>query len=938
MLPSPLPSVLFWRCCLDEAQRIEAPTAASAKMALKLLAVNKWCVTGTPIGRGKLEDLFGLLLFLGISPFNDKRLFKLCFQSCNRGSIERLQFTLSDIFWRSTKANSSVREQLGIPEQIEHKSLLKFSSVEKHFYQKQLEETILAASQVTQDYEKGKGFKKLKVDEHVLSINLQRLRAACCHPQVGSGGIGRSGNRGCGGTSLASGVLTMDQILNRLIDDAKTKCEEAQRVAVMHSNAIASFYRLKVDARNLGFEEVVDPNLSDLDLLKESAKVYTEALELTKTNAVPCEAVGESTLTGTARVTIMSLKRLKYSLVLLTLPSLPVPFYVGCIGFLAGGTIVRNGKATLMWQIKNFVPDSVSSNDSEPTIREMWARFDFEGPAKKLTAIKIRQLPCDPQEVSVKVLLPKTCLLQVSNAAVGGEFVDVCEVTLPHTPSVWGIAAGFRTNKSRSWKIVVKDYYYHNCIGDLSPGDRYTVGLEVQLSEPEIGVDDLQRIHITHNASLVLKTILSLTQSSPMNETDAAAIAEVKMKLSQMQTETSKLEELYLGYAIVVHRESRRQVQLAINNRQEIEESMRSHTNPENLVDINSIVENVCLWWSDFLSWCRVNHEKYATEFSSWVHQTKDYLSGFEDTLMRDHKVRVPEFSDLNGLHAVLHSKMMDHASKRKSDSIIQKVACLLENPTEGEIIENSQCGRCRTDFGQRGPVCQHCRLEDELKMLDGQVNDYLCFLLLRCVGRGLRESTWLNKADERFLLSLKEKAKIYHKWHEARKQEIVSAKLYWKVHFNLLSAIDELNQCKRTISLLCPVEAHSIGSIAANDAIPPNEIQVLLWDHQVKQAMALAQLKRDKSTLRYLRNQTAERVSTRNVDEDNAPTCVVCLCTFGEERAVLSCGHCFHYSPCIEQLLARSGGGTTISCPMRCNTRTNKVRQWMLHVDYFSV
>jgi hypothetical protein len=524
--------------------------------------------------------------------------------------------------------------------------------------------------------------------------------------------------------------------------------------------------------------------------------------------------------------------------------------------------------------------------------------------------------------------MPKTCLLQVSNAAVGGEFVDVCKFTLPCTPSEWHIATGFRTNKSRSWKIVVKDYYFHNCIGVHSPGDRYVVGVEVQLSEPEIGIDDLQRIHISHNASLVLKTILSLTKSSPMNDNGADTITDVKVKLSQMQTETAMLEQLYLGYAIVVHRESHRQLQLAIKNRQEIEESMRSLLNPADGVEIDSVVENVCSWWSDFLSWCRVNHEKYAIEFSSLVHQTKDYLSGFEDALMRDHKIRVPEFSDLNGLYALLHSKMMDHAPKCKSDSIIRKVAFLLENPTEDEITENSQCGRCRTDFGQQGPVCRHCRLEDDLKMLDGQVNDYLCFLLLRCVERGLRESTWLNKTDERFLLSLKDKAKIYHKWQDARKQEIVSAKLYWRVHFNLLSAIDELNQCKRTMRLLHPGEASRIGNSEANGVVPPNEIQALLWDHQVKQAMAMAQLKRDKSTLRYLRNQTVGGAGTSNADKDDAPTCVVCLCTFGEERAVLSCGHCFHYSPCIEQLIARSGGGSTISCPMRCNTRTSKVRQ----------
>ncbi len=608
--------------------------------------------------------------------------------------------------------------------------------------------------------------------------------------------------------------------------------------------------------------------------------------------------------------------------------------FLGCIGFLTPGAIVRNGKATLQWQIKNPAIESLFPSDYDTTIRELWARFDFEGPAKKLTSIKMRQRPCDSHQVFAKVLIPKTCLLQVSNTAVGGEFVDVCEFTLPNKIFAnealeWITAAGFRTNKSRSWRVVIKDYYSHN-LTDASKNprnDHYVVAVEVQLSEPEIGIDDLQRIHISHNATLVLKTILEFSKFSNFDN-DVAAVEDVKLKLCQMQTETAKLEELYLGYAVVVHRESRRQLELAIQNKEQIERSMHNLINPTKYANHDSVVENVCLWWSDFLSWCRVNHEKYATEFTSMVHQTKDYLAGFEDALMRDHKIRVPEFSDLNGLYAVLHSQMMEHASKKKSDSIIQNVVLLSDNPSEDEIIENSHCGRCRTDFGQQGPICRHCRLEDELKALDGQVNDYLCFLLLRCVGRGIREGSWVNKTDEQFISSLRDRAKVYYKWQDARKQEIVSAKLYWKVHFNLLSAIDELNQCKRTMRLLHPGETFRIGHNEASDVVPPNEIQALIWDHQVKQAMALSQLRRDKNTLRYLRNQTKESACTRNSDNDDAPTCVVCLCTFGEERAVLSCGHCFHYSPCLEQLIARSGGGSTISCPMRCNTRTSKVRK----------
>ena len=47
---------------------VESVTTATAEMALKLSAVNRWCVSGTPISTG-VQDLYGLLLFLGVSPF-----------------------------------------------------------------------------------------------------------------------------------------------------------------------------------------------------------------------------------------------------------------------------------------------------------------------------------------------------------------------------------------------------------------------------------------------------------------------------------------------------------------------------------------------------------------------------------------------------------------------------------------------------------------------------------------------------------------------------------------------------------------------------------------------------------------------------------------------------------------------------------------------------
>ncbi len=54
-IPSPLPSVKWWRVCLDEAQMVEGITTKMSMMAMKLQAVNRWCISGTPIGNSGLQ-------------------------------------------------------------------------------------------------------------------------------------------------------------------------------------------------------------------------------------------------------------------------------------------------------------------------------------------------------------------------------------------------------------------------------------------------------------------------------------------------------------------------------------------------------------------------------------------------------------------------------------------------------------------------------------------------------------------------------------------------------------------------------------------------------------------------------------------------------------------------------------------------------------------
>jgi E3 ubiquitin-protein ligase SHPRH len=180
IVPSPLINIKWWRVVLDEAQRVETPTAASARMALKLASHHRWAISGTPVGRGKVDDLYGLLLFLRTTPFDHKSSFKVSLKSSHPDVNDRIRYLLHDVLWRSTKANNAVREQMGIPEMTEKKLILKFSSVEKHFYMRQLEDTLLAAQPIFLST----GKRQKEKDLEVLSHSLRRLRAACCHPQV----------------------------------------------------------------------------------------------------------------------------------------------------------------------------------------------------------------------------------------------------------------------------------------------------------------------------------------------------------------------------------------------------------------------------------------------------------------------------------------------------------------------------------------------------------------------------------------------------------------------------------------------------------------------------------------------------------------------------------------------------------------------------------
>ncbi|XP_028293057.1 E3 ubiquitin-protein ligase SHPRH isoform X2 [Gouania willdenowi] len=234
-VPSPLVAVEWWRICLDEAQMVECPTAKAAEMALRLASVNRWCVTGTPVQRG-LEDLYGLVLFLGVDPYWVKHWWhQLLYRPYRHGNTEPLYHVISKIMWRSAKKD--VIDQIQIPPQTEEIHWLHFSPVEGHFYHRQHEvcsQDALVKLRKISDW----SLKLGSLDRRTVSTilcPLLRLRQACCHPQAVRGEF----------LPLQKSTMTMEELLKSLQKKCRVECEEAHRQLVCALNGLAGIHIIR---------------------------------------------------------------------------------------------------------------------------------------------------------------------------------------------------------------------------------------------------------------------------------------------------------------------------------------------------------------------------------------------------------------------------------------------------------------------------------------------------------------------------------------------------------------------------------------------------------------------------------------------------------------------------------------------------------------------
>lgn len=236
IIPCPLLRCSFHRVVLDEAQMVGGGGAVhvAAKMALKLEGAHRWAVSGTPFKRDT-RDVQGLVKFLRLKPFDDKRIFSACLgephTSSHEESSRRLVRLLEMIMWRTAKKDA----RLGLAEPIQHLRVLDFTVSERFHYNRLYER---AAEALQGDFRRHKSL----VD---LNLEFIRLRHACDHFQLGEQHLVFSDNGSRSSYMTVKKHLTLEDLQRSLIETERREYIDATRSWISNLHGLAGCMMLE---------------------------------------------------------------------------------------------------------------------------------------------------------------------------------------------------------------------------------------------------------------------------------------------------------------------------------------------------------------------------------------------------------------------------------------------------------------------------------------------------------------------------------------------------------------------------------------------------------------------------------------------------------------------------------------------------------------------
>ncbi|KAI0969357.1 DNA repair protein rad-5 [Xylaria arbuscula] len=176
-------SLNFFRIILDEAHTIKNRQSKTAKACYELSAEHRWVLTGTPIVN-RLEDLFSLVRFLRVEPWNNFSFWRTFitapFESKDfMRALDVVQTVLEPLVMRRTK---DMKTPSGEPLVLLPAKSIEIVDVELSQAERAVYDYVFARAKRTfsANIEKGTVMKAYTT----IFAQILRLRQTCCHPTL----------------------------------------------------------------------------------------------------------------------------------------------------------------------------------------------------------------------------------------------------------------------------------------------------------------------------------------------------------------------------------------------------------------------------------------------------------------------------------------------------------------------------------------------------------------------------------------------------------------------------------------------------------------------------------------------------------------------------------------------------------------------------------
>ncbi|KAL4891295.1 SNF2 family N-terminal domain-containing protein [Aspergillus ambiguus] len=219
-------SVQFFRIILDEAHLIKNRRSKSARACYELKASNRWVLTGTPIVN-RLEDLFSLVRFLKVEPWNNfsfwKTFITVPFESKDYvRALNVVQTVLEPLVLRRTKMMKTPDGEPLVP--LPRRTVT-IEEVELTDQEREIYDYIFTRAKraFNDNVEAGTLLKSYST----IFAQILRLRQTCCHPVLTRNKAIVADEEDAAVASADSDMLKDDMDLQELIDRFTTTTEAA---------------------------------------------------------------------------------------------------------------------------------------------------------------------------------------------------------------------------------------------------------------------------------------------------------------------------------------------------------------------------------------------------------------------------------------------------------------------------------------------------------------------------------------------------------------------------------------------------------------------------------------------------------------------------------------------------------------------------------------